>query len=289
MTQNLARFIVIGLGLVLLLIVLLATIFILLPGRRIAANPSQYVALGSSYAAGLGLGDRVPGSAVVAGRTVNSYPQKFARMAGLSLIDMTWSGSTSGDLLRTGAFYQRPQIDGVGPETKVVTITTGGNDVRYGGDLVMLSYRNKNAALKWLIDLFANAPLPAEQRNFETVYRGITSAIAEIKRRAPGAIIVVVTYPPVLPEHGTCSLLRMSEQEVALMRPVAEKLAAVTRAAASDSGVALLDVATLGRGHEACSSEPWTRGALTDETPFHPSNTGTDAIALELAKMLPLR
>lgn len=105
--------------------------FILVPGRRAPQGNPEYVALGSSFAAGLGLGPRVEGSAVAAGRTVDSYPQKFARLSGLSLVDMTWSGSRSRDSLHSGVFFQRPQIDGVGPQTRLVTITAGGNDVAY--------------------------------------------------------------------------------------------------------------------------------------------------------------
>lgn len=274
------------LAIAVLLALACVVIFIILPGQRIPVDRSQYVALGSSYAAGLGLGKRVPGSAVAAGRTVNSYPQKLARMAGLSLVDMSWSGSKSRDILQRGALRQRPQIDAVGADTELVTMTTGGNDVGYGGDLMLLSFRNKNAVWRFLIDALLKNPLPVGQRDFGVVHEGISAAIAQIRRRAPAALIVVVTYPPVLPEHDSCAALRLTAADIALMRPVADKLAAVTRAAASESGAMVLDMATLGVGHDACSSEPWTRGAITDETPFHPSNAGTDAIAGELKKMV---
>lgn len=79
--------------------------FILVPGRRAPQGNAEYAALGSSFAAGLGLGPRVEGSAVVAGRTTNSYPQKFARLSGLSLVDMTWSGSKPGIFFIPGRFF----------------------------------------------------------------------------------------------------------------------------------------------------------------------------------------
>jgi lysophospholipase L1-like esterase len=260
--------------------------FILVPGRRVPPGNPEYVALGSSYAAGLGLGPRVAGSAMAAGRTINSYPQKFARLAGLALVDMTWSGSKVTDILHSGAFFQRPQIDGVGPQTKLVTITAGGNDVGYGGDLAMMGYRNKGPVLRFLLGLFGSNPRPAAQRDFQHVYGAMRSAITEIKRRAPQAKIVVVTYPVVLPAQGSCPDLRLTVEQVALMRPVADKLAEVTRSAASHAGALVLDMATLSVGHDACSAVPWTRGAVTDETPFHPSNAGTDATAAALRKLV---
>lgn len=260
--------------------------FILVPGRRAPQGNPEYVALGSSYAAGLGLGPRVKGSALAAGRTINSYPQKFARLSGLALVDMTWSGSRTKDILHPGAFFQRPQIDGVGPQTKLVTITAGGNDVGYGGDLAMMSYRNRGPVLRFLLGLVASDPLPAARRDFQKVYDDMTSAIVEIKRRAPNAIFVVATYPVVLPAQGTCPALRLTDAQVSLMRPVADRLAEVTKAAAGHAGALVLDMATISVGHDACSAVPWTRGALTDETPFHPSNAGTDATAAALRQLI---
>jgi lysophospholipase L1-like esterase len=274
------------LALLILLFAIVFALFVFIPGQRIPAIPAQYVALGSSFAAGLGLGKRVHESSISAGRTVNSYPQKFSRMTGLSLVDMTWSGSTSKNILKKGTFFQRPQIDGVGPNTELVTITTGGNDMRYGVDLMLLSYRNKNATLRFLIDSLFKSPLPVENRNFGIVYDGITSAIAEIKKRAPKAAIVVVTYPPVLPERGGCECLGLTNAQILLMLPVAKKLALITKEAARDGGARVLDMATIGIGHEACSDVPWTNGAITKEAAFHPSNAGTEVIASKLATML---
>ena len=64
-------------------------------GRQRPDTSAEYVALGSSFAAGLGLGPRVPGSPIVCQRSVNGYPQQLARMTGLSLSDMSCSGATA--------------------------------------------------------------------------------------------------------------------------------------------------------------------------------------------------
>lgn len=276
-----------GFGLVLaaILLLLITFFFVAYPGRNIPTNTPEYVALGSSFAAGIGLGPRVESSSLFAGRTTGSYPQKLARKTGVSLVDMTWSGSKSIHILQRGAFFQRPQIEAVSAETKWVTITTGGNDVGYGGDLAKFGYGNKHALLRILIGLISSEPLQADKRDFNTVYAGLTAAIVEIKRRAPKARIVVVTYPPVLSLTRGCEKLGLTSPQISLMLPVAEKLAQVTRDAAADSDVEVLDMAMLGRGHEVCSDAPWTQGCITDETPFHPSNAGTEAIAVELRQL----
>ena len=53
---------------------------------------AYYVALGSSYAAGLGLGPRVRGSPIISGRSVNGYPQQLARLLKMpSFTDMSFA------------------------------------------------------------------------------------------------------------------------------------------------------------------------------------------------------
>lgn len=112
-------------------------------GRFKPSGDPQYVALGSSFAAGLGLGARAPDSPFVCQRSVDGYPQQLARATGLSLVDMTCSGSTAEHVLNGGQFFQGPQIDAVTSSTKLVTLTSGGNDISYIGDLVALGYHNR--------------------------------------------------------------------------------------------------------------------------------------------------
>ena len=92
---------------------------------------SRYVAMGSSFAAGPGLPVRVPGSPRRAGRSASNYAHLVARALGLDLHDVTYSGATTGDILRPSAAGQPAQLDAVTPATRLVTVTAGGNDVGY--------------------------------------------------------------------------------------------------------------------------------------------------------------
>ena len=92
---------------------------------------SRYVAMGSSFAAGPGLPSRVPGSPRRAGRSTGNYAHLVARESGLDLHDVTFSGATTSDLLGPSAAGQAAQLDAVTPETSLVTITAGGNDVGF--------------------------------------------------------------------------------------------------------------------------------------------------------------
>ena len=95
-----------------------------------------YLALGSSFAAGLGLGPRDPASPYISMRSVNGYPQILARRLNLpSFADMSSSGSTLRHVLHGGRMGLGPQINALDLETGLITLTAGGNDVRFVGDL----------------------------------------------------------------------------------------------------------------------------------------------------------
>lgn len=135
-------------------------------GKRKPTGTPQYVALGSSFAAGFGLGARDPGSALVCMRSSNGYPQQLARSLGLSLVDRSCSGAKASHVLRGGQFFLGPQIDAVGAQTELVTITVGGNDVHYVGDLSFMAGRNGNDFTGWALGQFWSGPLKLERRDF---------------------------------------------------------------------------------------------------------------------------
>ena len=260
--------------------------------RRMSAKPapgagSEYVALGSSFAAGLGLGARAPGSPQVCQRSVNGYPQQLARILQLPLTDMSCSGATVGQVLRGGQASLGPQIDAIGPETRLVTITAGGNDVGYVGDLTALAFRRRGGIIGLLVGLFWKGAKPIEERPFDRLYRDMVSTFGEIQRRAPKARIVVVTYPEILPPSGAGPQIGLEAADADVMRPVSRRLAEVTREAAKAVGATVVDMAVLSAGHDACSAEPWVNGSSPKQgAPFHPSLAGAQATAEQIARVL---
>lgn len=249
-------------------------------------NP-QYVALGSSFAAGIGLGERVAGSPLVCQRTVNSYPQTLARLTGMSLVDMTCSGATTRHVLEGGQVFLGPQLDGLNSETRLVTITIGGNDISYVGDLTFLAARKGQGLTGRAVRLFGGGPRDAAQRDYDRLSRDLRAMLQQIKQRSPRARIVLVTYPQILPPSGTCANLALGEAEVATMRQVGNELAAITGEAARQEGAILVDMERLGADHHACSAQPWVNGWVNPEgTPFHPTKAGAKAIAKAIQQAL---
>lgn len=189
---------------------------------------SRYVAMGSSFAAGPGLPSRVPGSPRRAGRSTGNYAHLVARELGLDLHDVTFSGATTSDLLGPSAAGQAAQLDAVTPETSLVTITAGGNDVGFLPRLTL-------ASLPW--PLRALPPVKARveslgqtratDQRFEQLERNLAAIAARLRDRAPVCRVVVVDYLSVLPREPWTRRFHLSLRGGAPYHPNAAGMAAV--------------------------------------------------------------
>jgi lysophospholipase L1-like esterase len=270
------------LALVALALIIVATLY--WQAQQKPTGQPVIVALGSSFAAGIGLGDRAAGSPIVCQRSLNGYPQQLARLRQLRIRDMSCSGATTLHVRDGGQAFLGPQLDGLAKDTKWVTLTAGGNDVSYVGDLSFLAGRKDQTFMGWSMRQFWGGPLKPEQRDFAKLRTVLASTLAEIKRRAPQATIIVVTYPTILPPKGTCAKLGLTEEEADQMRVVGDRLAALTSAVAQEASAIAVDMHILGAGHDACSAEPWVNGwHNTVGTAFHPTMAGAKATAAAIS------
>lgn len=255
--------------------------------RQPLTGSPEYVALGSSFAAGAGLGSLQSGSPIACARGTGGYPQALARLRHLSIIDMTCGGAVTDHLLKGGQFFQGPQIRALTPQTRLVTITVGGNDVAYAGDLSMLAARHTDTLFGRGVRLFWGGPRSTEARDFPGLERRLLALLAAIHARAPAARIVIATYPAIMPATGTCPQIALTAAEAAQMREVGDRLAATTRAAAARGDALVVDMNGLGREHDACSAAPWTRGwGDGGIAPFHPTALGAEATARAITSVL---
>jgi lysophospholipase L1-like esterase len=274
--------------LTLIVLAVLALGLVIYQGHRTPKGNPVYVALGSSYAAGAGPGPLQQDSPLLCARSVAGYPQQLARKLGLPIVDMTCGGAVTSHLLSGGQFFQGPQIRTIDARTRLVTITVGGNDVGLVGDLSMLALRRQNTFTGWLARRMWGGPKSMSQRDYGRLRSELLDVIRHVRTQAPGATIVVATYPAILPPQGTCARLQLSSAEVDLMRPVEQSLAAATRSAAAQGGAIVIDMHALGTAHHACSTVPWTRGwAAFTAAPFHPTLDGVKATADAIAQVLP--
>lgn len=271
--------------LVLLAALVVATAVAAFQGQRTPPGDPEYVALGSSFAAGAGLGPLEPGSPLLCARSINGYPQQLARLRGLSIVDMSCGGAMIRHLLDGGQVFQGPQIRTLSDRTRLVTITVGGNDIGYVGDLSLLAARKARTPFGWLVRRLWKGPRPARQRDYDGLRAELVATLDAIHERAPQATVVVATYPALVPRSGTCPAIGLTEAEAALMREVGDRLADTTRAAAREGRAVLVDMHARGTANTACSGAPWASGwPSANGAPFHPNTRGAEATARAIAQ-----
>ena len=71
---------------------------------------SRYVALGSSMAAGPGIRPAAPGAPFGSGRSARNYAHLVAQRLSLDLVDVTFSGATTANVLTERQRSAPPQI-----------------------------------------------------------------------------------------------------------------------------------------------------------------------------------
>ena len=196
--RRMARFVFRALS-ALILLALVIALALVLDARRTPTAKPEYVALGSSYAAGAGLGPRQSDSPILCSRSNEGYPPRVARALELQLVDMTCSGSVTKHLLTGGQFFQDEQIRTIGPQTQLVTVTVGGNDIGFVRDLYLLATRRSDTLLGWMVRKLWSGPPSANERDYGKLQRDLTELVRTIRTRAPSATVILATYPTVLP------------------------------------------------------------------------------------------
>jgi lysophospholipase L1-like esterase len=254
---------------------------------------SRFVAMGSSFAAGPGIGRRAPGSPRAAGRSSANYAHLVARRLALELDDVTFSGATTQDILAATAAGRPAQIDAVTPATKLVTLTGGGNDVGWAPRILLSSLPRPVRAIppvRRQLDSYADPDL-TEQR-FGTLRENLLKIAAEVRRRAPESRLVFVDYLTVLPPDGTTPTGVLPAGVAEWGRAVARRLSGITRDVAAQSGSVFVAASAASANHHAWSATPWTRRfhlSLRGGAPYHPNAAGMAAVAELVAAALPPR
>lgn len=248
-----------------------------MPGQR-------YVAMGSSYAAGAGIGRLVAETPLRCGRTDNNYPHLIAARMSLNLVDVSCGGATTAHIL--GRWNELPpQLDAVTPDTKLVTVTIGGNDLNYVRNL-MIATCGKAAGMMPPVGQICQPPTWPSDSNYVSLEQHLRQIAQEVRRRAPQAKLVFIDYLRILPDRGGCMVLPLDKTQMAAARRTFRHMAEATARSAAAEGAMLLSAGKLSRGHDACSTVPWSAGYPGKPASWHPTAAGHLAIANALAQLL---
>jgi len=244
---------------------------------------SRYVALGSSMAAGPGIRPSAAGAPFRAGRSARNYPHLVAQRLRLDLLDVTYSGATTANILTDPQNGTPPQADALDGSEDLVTVTIGGNDAGYVPLLMAAGLPRIARALPLLGGRLREMLDPtARDRALVEVTESLKEVGRTLRQRSPRAKVLFVDYLTLLPPAGTPAP-PLSDVDVALGRRVADTLERLTGEAAADTGCGWVRVAKASRDHHAWSARPWTtRFGLPipgRPAPLHPNAEGMRAVA----------
>ncbi|MFK0245487.1 SGNH/GDSL hydrolase family protein [Amycolatopsis azurea] len=260
------------------------TLALLIAPPAQADEAARYVAMGSSFAAGPGIPPQQPGTPAACGRSTKNYASLVAARRGFVLTDVTCSGATTANILTTGQAGQPPQIEAVTPDTKLVTVTIGGNDVGYVGSLFTYGCQNTGGTNCGQVDK------DAVRAALATVHEKIGAVVAAVHRRAPRARVLVVDYLTIVPRtRPACDGVPLTPEQLTFENEVADRLAAATRRAAREERATLVPAAAASANHDGCAAVPWMERYSTAQgrVPYHPNEAGMAAVAELVTAKIP--
>ena len=239
-----------------------------------AAATNQMVALGDSYAAGVGSRIYYADSGTCY-RSPASYPARIATGNGLALDFRACSGAAVADVRST-------QTQALTTSTRYVTVTAGGNDVNFAPVLTECAkpswWGNCNGKINEALQIL-RTQLPAR----------LAGLYADIRARAPQATVVVTGYP-LLFNGQDCNLLTFfSPAEEQRLNDATNELDGLIQSQAAAAGFTFADPRPAFAGHAVCDNPEFLNGASYPIiNSYHPNTTGHAAYAAVVQAVLPL-
>lgn len=225
------------------------------PTNRSGKSRNDYVALGDSYAAGLGAGT----SSDSCGRTSFAYPKLIAKAGDLDLTTVACSGATMADVAAT-------QLSALKAGTDFVTIQVGGNDVGFVPVLAVCAQPDGDARCAAAV-----AQSTAYLNNgFTANAAGLFGAI---RAGAPRAKVIVVGYPHLFGRRDCSLLTEFTAAERTLLNTATDLLNRRLAEAAQLTGAVFANPTDRFDGHAWCSPLPWINGPVSAGA-FHPNVLG---------------
>ena len=244
-----------------------------------AEDFGRYVALGDSFAAFGGSVDPTTGPAACM-RSTSGYPSLIAEDPAIGeFVDATCGGATTVDMTQAQIAETPPQFDALTADTDLVTLSIGGNDMKFGALVQCIGRTSRDAADGTCHDRLGETvsqALDALPASLDEVYRGIGE-------RAPEARVITTAYMPLVPAHGFCDFVSgMSPEDVTWVREITERINTITGEAAARAGATFV-MPPGAEEHHACAP---VAGRYTDFTghetsshPMHPTGAGQRAMA----------
>jgi lysophospholipase L1-like esterase len=217
----------------------------------------------------------------------------IASQIGAQLDDVTCGGAETGDYFEPQYPGVAPQLEALGGDTQLVTMTIGGNDsnvfietVAACGSLGVLSL-GKGSPCK---DRYGSS---FEETIENTTYPSLVRALEAVRAHAPGARVGILGYPWVMPPTTGCfDRMPVAEGDVPYVRGIQATLNDAVRRAAAATGVTYVNMNRVSEGHDACQPPGvrWIEPVLQGTNPVvvHPNALGEAEMARQAIRVLRL-
>lgn len=219
------------------------------------SDPVRYVAMGDSYASGVGAGDYDDSGC---GRSANAYGPLLAEEFSADVDFVACGGAMVPDI-------RSRQLSALSEDTTHVTISVGGNDIGFG-DIITTCVNGSNDDCVDRID-------QAERDARDHLTDELAGLYADMADAAPDARVIVVGYPKLFHEKKCGSAPGFSVVEQRRANTMAETLNAITAEVADETGFDFADPVPHFEGHGICSPEPYLKGDDADGA-YHPNAAG---------------
>jgi hypothetical protein len=265
---------------------------------------AEYVALGDSYTAGP---EMEPIADVSCRRSEINYPslvdkalkiKDFAdrSCAGARVLNLTQSQSFKDPRTGLPVSINEPQLNAVGPNTKLVTIGMGLNDRAIATGLLLICVTPSASEPNQTCQNYLQQPESAIETQIKGAAADLKLALQVIAKKAPKARIVVVGYPRVVPDQGGCGtvgrssdLLPVPDAQLTRLREAMAFVNEQWSAVAQEAGALYVDMYTASEGHDICSADPWINGYLPvpgKAAGVHPFPAYEKAVADKIVELL---
>lgn len=258
-----------------------------------AVSSLRYVALGDSYSAASGVAPPDPTAPPSCARSILNYPHVIAGETAAALTDVTCGGADTQDYFSSQYPGVAPQLDALGADAELVTMTIGGNN---NDTFVNAITRCGTAGLSTL-----GEGSPCKDRYGSSfaddirtkTYPALVEALDAVHGKAPNAEVAILGYPWILPETVGCfDKMPIAEGDVPYLRGIQATLNDAVRRAAEATATTYVDMNAVSEGHDACQpiGVRWVEPVLQGTNPVivHPNALGESEMAAQTMRTLGL-
>ncbi len=234
-------------------------------GTPAAHAATSYVALGDSYASGVGTRTYYSDSGSCY-RSPYAYAVVDAARIGATLSFQACSGAKAADV-------KNSQLGTLTASTGLVTVQVGGNDIGFSPVLT------ECAQPGWASD--CNGAIDGAQTKISsTLPAALDSLYTSIRSKAPSAKVVVVGYPRIFNGEDCNAGTWFSPSEETRLNQTADQLNAKIANRAAAKGFSFVNPTSAFVGHAVCDNVEWLNGLSNPiRESYHPNRNGQTGYA----------